>query len=151
MTYITQKELADYRQKHQPESCPILGTQDYAPVVDHDHQTGNIRGVISREANSLVGKIENFYRSRCAGSPNTIIEALRNIANYLEQEQGPLHPVGKRQLVKRFSRKSKEEQNLILEQLNASQDEINQCKNSKERTKLYDKALKLWHAATNQQ
>lgn len=29
------------------------------PVLDHDHQTGAVRGVLHRGCNSLLGKIEN--------------------------------------------------------------------------------------------
>ena len=135
--YVAQSELAQYREDNCPGSCPILGHVEFIPVVDHDHKTGRIRGVVSSEGNALTGKIENFFRSRCVNGKWDLPEVLRAIAYYLEQEQGPLHPVGTRQLTKRFNRMSKEIQKTELQIVGASSEEIANCKNSKERTKLY--------------
>jgi len=139
MKYLTQKQIPQYREDHKPDKCPILGNEEFNAVLDHDHKTGRIRGVISNEANVLVGKIENFFRSRCANSANDLPTCLRQIANYLEQDQGALHPVGLRQLTKRFKNMKKSEQLLILEQMGIDSDN---CKNSSQRAQLYRDSLK---------
>lgn len=139
--YVAQDELAEYREENCPISCPILGHVDFIPVVDHDHKTGRIRGVVSSEGNALTGKIENFFRSRCVNGKWELPEVLRAIADYLEQEQGPLHPVGARQLTKRFNRMKRVEQYELLIRAGATDDEIDACKNSKDRTKLYRKKI----------
>lgn len=135
--YVSQGELPEYRDENCPVSCPLLGHVEFIPVVDHDHKTGRIRGVVSNEGNALLGKIENFYRSRCVNGKWDLPEVLRMLACYLEQEQGPLHPVGTRQLTKRFNRMKKNEQKTLLQIAGATSEEIAACKNSKERTKLY--------------
>lgn len=139
MKYLTQKDIPKYREQHKPNECPILGNDQYDAVLDHDHQSGQVRGVISNEANVLIGKIENFYKSRCAKSINDLPTCLRQIAKYLEQDQGPLHPVGLRQLTKRFKNKKKTDQISLLEEMGIDGSE---CRNSKERASLYREAYK---------
>jgi len=139
--YVAQNELAQYREENKPEACPILGHADFIPVVDHDHKTGRIRGVVSSEGNALAGKIENFFRSRCVHADWPLPKVLRAIADYLEREQGPLHPVGTRQITKRFNRMPRDEQKTLLRLAGATADEINACKNSTARTKLYRKKI----------
>lgn len=139
--YVKQADLAEYRDSHTPITCPILGQPTFTPVVDHDHKTGRIRNVVSLEGNALLGKIENFYNSRCVNAIYPLPKTLRALADYLEDEQGPLHPVGVRQVTKRFCRMPKKEQLGILKDLKADKDEVAACKNAKERTKLYRKLL----------
>ena len=139
--YISQAELPEYRRENCPISCPLLGMIKFNDVVDHDHKTGRIRGVVSSEGNALLGKIENFYRSRCVNAEWDLPKVLRQLASYLEDEQGPLHPVGTRQLTKRFNRMRKDKQAALLLSVGASDDEIAVCKNSNERTKLYREHL----------
>lgn len=140
--YIQQSELADYRKANTPHKCPILGHDTIIPVVDHDHKTGRIRGVISLQSNVLLGKIENCFRSRCSVSPHVLPKVLRLLADYLERDQGPLHPIGTRQLTKRLNNMTKGEQRvLVCDVLGVSTVEFDACRNSKDRTKLYRKAL----------
>ena len=137
--YISQTELAEYREANCPLGCPILGLLSFITVVDHDHKTGRIRGVVSNEGNALLGKIENFYRSRCARTELDLPRVLRNIAIYLEEEQGPMHPVGTRQVTKRFGRMKKSEQEKLLRTV--SPEVLAECKNSADRTKLYRRMI----------
>lgn len=140
MKYISQNKIPEYRRANLPKECGILGLAEYSPVVDHDHNTGRIRGIISSEGNVLIGKIENFFKSRCSKCQAKLPQVLRNIANYLEREQGPLHPVGVRQLVKRFKRMGKIDQINILSS-HYDIEKINECKNSEQRSKLYRATL----------
>ena len=138
--YINNKQLIEYRKNNKSIKCAILDVADYKPVVDHDHATGRIRGVISSEGNVLIGKIENCFKSRCVDCELSLPEVLRKVALYLEGQQGPYHPVGVRQLVRRFRRMPKDEQIRVLS--NAySLEEIELCDNSVDRSKLYRRIL----------
>jgi hypothetical protein len=139
--YVSASELAEWREDNKPPFCPVLGHEVFTPVVDHDHKTGRIRNVISLEGNALIGKIENFYRSRCVHAEYDLPKVLRCIADYLEKDQGPLHPVGTRQLTKRFSRASRTVQISMLEDLGADMQDVFACKNAKQRTALYRRTI----------
>jgi hypothetical protein len=135
--YVPQSRLAQWREENIPPHCPILGHEELIPVVDHDHKSGRIRAVMSSEGNALLGKIENFHKSRCIHGKWDLPTVLRAMADYLERDQGPLHPVGTRQLTKRFGRGKKPDQVAILESVGATESEIEACTNSKDRTNLY--------------
>lgn len=139
--YITQNGLKKYRDDNKPKECPILGHEEYTPVVDHDHRSGRIRGIISSEGNALIGKIENFYYSRCVISHHDLSKVLRAIAEYLETPQGPYHPLGTRQITKRFGKFNKDKQVEILLGLGVEKILIEACVNSKERTILFREAI----------
>jgi hypothetical protein len=99
-----------------------------------------VRGVISREANALLGKVENFYRSRCASSQEKDLPTvLRNLAEYLERAENSdiLHPVGCRQVVTRFKNSSKRDQIRALQVLGCSNLDIANAANTEARAKLF--------------
>jgi hypothetical protein len=138
---VKQKELAAYRTANKPDICPILGHINFTAVVDHDHKSGKIRGVVSSEGNALLGKIENFFYSRCVHGEWDLPAVLRALAEYLEREQGPYHPVGVRQVVNRYKNLKKEVQVEILIRLGVDIKTIECCKNSNARAKLYREYL----------
>jgi hypothetical protein len=143
MTYLPQNKIKEYRDANKPSRCPILSIRTSDWVLDHDHQTGMVRGVISRQANSLLGKIENFFLNRCAGRKQDLPAVLDALADYLRKPQTDvLHPVGLTQLCKRFSRLTKDKQAFELMALGCTRDEIALCSNSKERTQIYRKVIK---------
>jgi len=144
MAYLPQNKLAEWREANKPECCPILGgrTQDW--VVDHDHKTGMVRGVISRVGNSLIGKIENFLGSRCRQKPENFPKILRNIADYLERKQSEvLHPEGLTQLTKRFKNNlTSSEQYAVLRDLGGDEESLEACKNAKHRAAYFRQLTK---------
>lgn len=147
MTYLPQNQLAPFREKNKPCICPILLESSDDWVVDHDHQTGLIRGVISRKGNSFLGKVENYYLNRCSGDKAKLPEVLRGMAYFIENppasEQRIMHPVGLKQLTNRFKRNlSKHEQEVSLRILGAKKSEISSCKNVNERAALYRSLVK---------
>ncbi len=140
MTYLKYSQLAQYREKNLPKKCPIMQTGCFNPCVDHDHKTGMVRGVVSMEGNTFLGRVENSFRRFGTSSSESLPTILRNMANYLEKEcTNVLHPVGLKQLSGRFSRLVVQDQVFALKKLGAKKSEIKACTNSKQRTELYRK------------
>ena len=144
--YLPQNKLKDWRVGHQPKSCPLILRKTSDWVVDHCHQSGMVRGVVSRVGNSLLGKIENFAYRRCQVSQSHLPAVLRGIADYLEREQlDVLHPVGLTQLSKRFKSLTSEKQKATLVDLGAKRKQLMECSNASERTKLFRELTKHKH------
>ena len=144
--YLPQNKIKEYRDKNKPLCCPILATKKDDWVLDHDHQTGLVRGVISRQANSLLGKVENFYMKMCKGDKEHLPGVLDAMAAYLEQEQlDVLHPVGLTQLCKKFKGLTSENQKATLVDLGAKRKQLMECSNASERTKLFRELTKHKH------
>ena len=106
-----------------------------------------IRGVISRVGNSLIGKIENFLKSRAGAKPEDFPEILRNIADYLERENTDvLHPVGLTQLTKRFQNNlTADEQYAVLRELGGDEQVLDQLTNTKNRAGYFRLLTKKTH------
>ena len=151
MTYIPVNKLADWRKENEPSVCPILNRETNDWVVDHDHKSGEIRGVICRQANTLIGKMENIYTTMCKGDPRELPDVLENIASYLRQPNSYLlHPVGLNQLTSRFKNNLlKDDQLFLLSVLGATNDELNACNNISKRVKLFKSYLKKFYDKPN--
>ena len=62
-----------------------------APVLDHDHKHGHLRGVLCRGCNSLEGKItNNLARSRM--TPDKLVNFLANYLEYTQRTTDLIHP-----------------------------------------------------------
>ena len=147
MTYLPQNKIKEFRERNKPLCCPILASQKDDWVVDHDHQTGMVRGVISRQANSLLGKVENFYIRMCKGDKEDLPGVLDAMATYLQQETlDVLHPVGLTQLTKKFKNSlTSAEQVVELKDLGETKKELESCSNEKQRCELYRKLTKKYY------
>ena len=147
MTYLPVNKLAEWRRANEPSKCPIMDRESNDWVVDHDHLSGEIRGVISREANTLIGKIENIHSTICRGDPRNLPDVLENIATYLRQPSSNLlHPVGLNQLCSRFKNNlKKDDQCFLLEVLGGEKNKINSCNNISKRLKLFKTLLKTFY------
>ena len=134
MTYLPQNKIKEYREAHKPISCPILDVKTDDWVLDHDHQTGLVRGVISRQANSLLGKVENFYLKMCKGQKEQLPNTLEAMAYYLEsQTTDVLHSVGLTQLTKKFKNSLTAQQQVdVLKDMGARKKDIEKCRNLKQ-------------------
>jgi hypothetical protein len=144
MAYIRQKDLAQYREDNRPEVCPIAGTSDFDPVVDHCHKSGFIRGVICREMNALLGRIENqYWRLSNGARKKSLPQMLRAMADYLENQPAKdVHPVGYRQLYKRFMYLPAHEQRKAIADAGGCFLKAIDCKNAAERQRYYKQVLK---------
>jgi hypothetical protein len=144
MKYLAQSELAEWRKKNAPKKCPLVEYKTSNWVVDHDHTSGLVRGVVSSEGNALLGRIENAFKRLSRGAKKASLPTiLRNMASYLERDDLQLlHPEGFRQLYKRFYSLPKDYQLDILLKFGTNRDDISKCKNAKERTELYKQIIK---------
>lgn len=139
--YVTHSGLEDYRKKRQPKVCPITERKPRRTwCVDHDHETGYVRGVISDEANILLGKIENFINKTMAGNTVPVEQILKNIIKYLEEQPNQtLHPQGVSDLVRRFKvRLKKKDQVTILQKADV---DCSKLKNVTQRANAYRKVI----------
>ena len=144
MSYLPQSELAEWRKKNAPKKCPLVEYKTSNWVVDHNHTSGLVRGVVSSEGNALLGRIENAFKRLSRGAKKASLPTiLRNMASYLERDDLQLlHPEGFRQLYKRFYSLPKDYQLDILLKFGTNRDDISKCKNAKERTELYKQIIK---------
>ncbi|HVH93245.1 MAG TPA: endonuclease domain-containing protein [Candidatus Acidoferrum sp.] len=83
--------------KEQDGKCPLCGkeidlTIKGEGVIDHDHDSGRIRGLLHRSCNAAEGKIANAAARWGAKSSaySDIITYLQRVVNYLQK---PAHPV----------------------------------------------------------
>ena len=89
-------EIRDYRLKtltEQGHNCALCN-EVIAPteaVLDHDHKSGYVRGVLHRGCNSLLGKIENSLTMNRI-SPERLKNILDNLQFYTNQHHAVLHP-----------------------------------------------------------
>tara|TARA_R110000850_G_scaffold7265_3_gene26906 strand:- start:565 stop:885 length:321 start_codon:yes stop_codon:yes gene_type:complete len=101
-----------------------------------------VRGVISMEGNTFLGRVENSFRRFGTSSTAGLPSILRSMADYLDQgDTDILHPVGLKQLASRFCRLPVADQVFALKALKVNKSEINACTNSKQRTVLYRKQI----------
>ena len=91
-------EIADYRAAlllKQGGHCALCGEKilDNA-VLDHDHKSGHIRGVLHRGCNAYLGNMENNLARNQIGA-SRLQAIFNNFFRYLERQQPELHPTHK--------------------------------------------------------
>lgn len=144
--YLTSRDIKEYRISNEPKECPIFKRPSKNWHVDHCHKSGMVRGVVSNWANFFIGKVENSLLTRCSAKQSDIPDILRRTADYLEQKNsGILHPVGLRQLTRRFSALTSSEQVAELINLGANVDLANELVNNGARAKQFRKLMKIKH------
>ncbi|MCZ2397842.1 MAG: hypothetical protein LC100_15030 [Chitinophagales bacterium] len=111
-------------------------------VVDHDHTSQRVRGVLHRQTNSFEGKVQNAY-DRCLKwmSDRTLPDILRSLADYYEDTDRiahtmPIHPGFLKRLSTDFNGLNEQGKKEVLHHLGQPQGS-----NGTERKKLFKKAL----------
>jgi hypothetical protein len=120
MTKLKASEIAAYREQllQQPQGvCGLCGEviEPGKAVLDHDHKSGHIRGVLHRGCNAMEGVIVNNM-ARNLMSWQRMQQLFERIGAYQQQLQPELHPTHrtpeerkvrarKRALVRRKSKK----------------------------------------------
>lgn len=111
-------------------------------VVDHDHTSQRVRGVLHRQTNSFEGKVQNAY-DRCLKwmSDRTLSDILRSLADYYEDTDRiahtmPIHPGFLKRLSTDFNGLNEQGKKEVLHLLQQPQGN-----NATERRKLFRKAL----------
>lgn len=96
MTKIKPKDIAELRKKYYQEQLGLcaLCREHIDPleaVLDHDHKSGYLRGVLHRGCNAYIGSMENnLARNRI--STNRLSLILINFMNYISQHKDLRHP-----------------------------------------------------------
>lgn len=97
------------KQKGRCAICQLPIKASEIPVLDHDHDTGAIRGVLHHSCNAVLGKIENSYKR--FGLSNHLFAFLNGVAGYLQAHAtnitGYLHPTHFTEDEKRLRRNAK--------------------------------------------
>lgn len=97
MQKLKSSEVAAYRKTAldaQGGHCMLCGEAiNGDDVLDHDHRTGHVRGVLHRGCNAMLGHIEN-NRARHMMKDGRLFRFLRGVQNYItaDHTQRPLHP-----------------------------------------------------------
>lgn len=84
-------QIKKLRDKYDLSACPVskleFGTGLEQPCLDHCHDSGKVRGVLSGKVNLFLGRIELYYRKLLSktGIPLDII--LENLVDYLRKSE----------------------------------------------------------------
>ena len=97
---LTTSQIKDFRtvllakQKGRCAICSRPITINDIAVLDHDHDTGAVRGVLHHSCNAVLGVIENNYKRY--GLASHLMSFLNGVAAYLQAHAtnitGFLHP-----------------------------------------------------------
>lgn len=87
---LTQAAVKAYREaklKEQGGRCALTGytLSPSEAVLDHDHVTGHVRGVVHRGVNALLGKLENNHKRYGVSLPQVIAMG-RGLEAYLSKD-----------------------------------------------------------------
>lgn len=115
-------------------------------VLDHDHDSQYVRGVLHRQANVVLGKIENMYTRYLAWWYNdTLPTFLRKVADYLERKEDTryVHPAWIKKMSVRFVKLNAADQTEMLNRMLDFIDEDSDVgTNGKDRRYQYEQLLK---------
>ncbi len=87
LTAAATKPYREAKLREQGGRCAITGytLSPAEAVLDHDHATGHVRGVLHRGVNALLGKLENNYKRYGVSLPQLRAMAPA-VADYIEQD-----------------------------------------------------------------
>lgn len=91
------KEIKEFREKVLKENdnkCELSGEEVKRPCLDHDHVSGQCRGVISQHFNTYEGRVLKYWKKYCEHKSDlTLPQFLRKLADYYEKDwtDRPIH------------------------------------------------------------
>lgn len=135
--------LRDLLLAEQDEYCLLSGKYLKAKdaVLDHDHETMFVRGVINRQANAALGKIENIYKRYLAHwYDGDIKDFMRDSITYLNKTKynfSHYHPHWIKKSKTEFNKLNERSKSLVLKKMGIE----TTCSNAKERKDAFGKAL----------
>jgi hypothetical protein len=108
------KQISLFREKvilEQGGKCWLceIDLKTVVPCLDHDHETGRIRGVLCQNCNGIEGKIKNLARRAKREKTNyDFVNKILSYWNHFSALQRPeLHPTHKTEDEKRLRRNKK--------------------------------------------
>lgn len=114
MTRLKTTEIAPYRlniASEQGNKCKLcklpLGIGADRPVLDHDHHTGHIRGVLHSGCNAMLGKVENNYKRTGVKLAPFLAGALLYMQTHETPQHQLFHPSHKTEDEKRVRRNAR--------------------------------------------
>lgn len=131
------KQIYDEQNGHDALTGLPLTLKD--AVTDHNHSTQYVRGILHRQSNAVLGKIENLWKRYlsywCSG---TLPDFLRQAADYLEKKDDMrfIHPGFLKKLQTMYNSLNESSKKEVLQSMNQ-----HQGTNATERKALFRKAL----------
>lgn len=128
-----------YEEQNGLDALTGLPIDSYNSVLDHSHTTQHVRGVIDRNVNVFLGKIENsFIRYIGYWYKEELSTILRKISDYLDQpEHDYIHPGWLNRVRIDFNKLKSFHKDSILSALTG----IDTYRNDKERQTVFHKTL----------
>ena len=150
MRVLKQKDVKSFREKHNPKIDPITRQKIQNPVLDHDHDLGFCRGVLDRDTNQFLGKVESAYKRFLKHKGNiNILDILENMRDYIDVSTNEAvggvtnlevyHPKAITKMVRKFERSGAKTQEATLKYMQVPAKEISECKTIKDRVKIFRK------------
>lgn len=138
-----QKDITRIRSsllEEQNNICKITGCfLEDKPVLDHNHDTQFVRGVVHRQANAALGKIENLWKRYLSHwYPGTLPEFLNECAYYIDSDNDVryVHPGWIKKVKIEFRKLSEVAKDKVLVDLGSEKGN-----NAKRRLELFGKLI----------
>ena len=96
MKHSEVKVVREQKMIEQNGLCPLCNRIIDGPCLDHNHKNGQIRSVLCRGCNSLLGKIENNRARSKLSDPDVLGVFLSNLSDYLNSGSELIHPTYKK-------------------------------------------------------
>jgi len=117
---IKNKDIPALRDKiaiEQDRECWLCDIElsSVMPCLDHDHETGRIRGVLCQNCNGIEGKIHNLVRRAKRGmfKQDYLKRVIEYWIKHLVEPRSEIHPTHKTKDEKRIKRNKKARLNRI--------------------------------------
>jgi hypothetical protein len=143
----TPKDVKEYRQELLAKQDGVdaltgLPLEEKGAVLDHNHETEVVRGVIDRQVNAALGKIENIWkRYLSTWYPGKLTDFLEQAKVYIDsdgfmQTHPVYHPNWINRCVRDFKKLDALHQRMVLKEMNEDSD-FTMPSNAEGRVKLF--------------